>query len=94
MALARVVEFDDVSSERMQEMRNQMESGQPPEGMPASELIVLHDAGGEKSLVVLIVENEDDYQKADEVLQAMPTTDTPGQRTSVRKFDVAVRRGT
>lgn len=91
MALARVVEFDNVSSERMNEMRGDMESGQPPEGMPPAELLVLHDAGTEKSLVVLLLDNEDDYQKADEILGAMPSGDTPGQRTSVRKFDVAMR---
>ena len=34
MALARVVTFDGVSKERMDEMNREMESGQPPEGMP------------------------------------------------------------
>ena len=34
MALARVVTFDGVSKDRMQDMQTQMESGQPPEGMP------------------------------------------------------------
>jgi hypothetical protein len=91
MALARVVEFDGVSSDRMQEMRGRMEEGQPPEGMPSSELLVLHDPQAEKSLVILLLDSEEDYQKADEILQAMPTQDTPGQRTSVRKFDVAMR---
>jgi hypothetical protein len=90
LALARVVEFDGVSSDRMQQMKGEMESGQPPEGMPPAELIVLHDGDGEKSLVVLLLENEDDYRKADEILGGMSSDDTPGQRTSVRKFDVAV----
>ena len=40
MALARVVTFDGVSKERMDELNKQMESGEPPEGMPAAELIV------------------------------------------------------
>ena len=43
MALARVVTFDGVSRERMDEMNRRMESGEPPEGFPSSELIVLHD---------------------------------------------------
>jgi hypothetical protein len=93
MAIARVVEFDGVSGERMQELRSRMESGEPPEGMPDSELLVLHDAGAGKSIVVLILDSEDDYQKADQVLQSMPSEDTPGQRTSVRKMDVAMRMG-
>jgi hypothetical protein len=75
----------------MQEMQKEMESGQPPEGFPQSELIVLHDADAEKSLVVIIFDNEDDYKKGDEILSAMPAGDTPGQRTSVTKYDVAMR---
>ena len=93
MAVARVVEFDGVSKDRMQELQSRMESGEPPEGMPDSELIVLHDPGAEKSIVVLLLDSEDDYQKADQILQGMPSEDTPGQRTSVRKMDVAMRMG-
>jgi hypothetical protein len=91
MALARVVTFDGVSKDRMQEMQKEMEGGQPPEGMPPAEIIVLHDGDAEKSLVVLIFDNEDDYRKGDEILNAMPAGDTPGQRTSVTKYDVAMR---
>ena len=91
MALARVVTFDGVSSDRMQEMKQQMEGGQPPEGFPQSELIVLHDPDAEKSLVVVVFDNEEDYKKGDEILSAMPADDTPGQRTSVSKYDVAMR---
>lgn len=92
MALARVVTFDGVSKDRMQEMQKEMEGGDPPEGFPSAELLVLHDADAEKSLVVIVFDNEDDYKKGDEILSAMPTPDTPGQRTSVTKYDVAVRR--
>jgi hypothetical protein len=91
MALARAVTFDGVSSERMQQMQQEMQGGQPPEGMPPAEIVVLHDAQAEKALVILFLESEDDYSKADEVLNAMPSGDTPGQRTSVTKYDVAMR---
>ena len=91
MALARVVTFDGVTKDRMVEMEKEMEGGQPPEGFPSSELIALHDASADKSLVVIIFENEDDYKKGDEILSAMPAGDTPGQRTSVTKYDVAMR---
>ncbi|MFL5936917.1 MAG: hypothetical protein ACJ744_13610 [Gaiellaceae bacterium] len=91
MALARVVTFDGVSKERMDEMDREMQGGQPPEGMPSAELIVLHDADAEKSLVVVIFENEDDYRKGDEFLSNMPAGDTPGTRTSVKKYNVATR---
>jgi hypothetical protein len=42
MALARVVTFDGVSSDRMNQMRQEMQDGQPPEGLEPQELIVLH----------------------------------------------------
>jgi len=91
MAVARVVTFDGVSSDRMQEMQREMEGGQPPEGMPSSELLVMHDPDSEQSLVVIVFDNEEDYKKGDEILSAMPAGDTPGQRTSVRKYNVAMR---
>ena len=91
MALARVVSFEGVSKERMDEMRREMEGNERPEGVPATGIIVLHDAESEKSLAIVFFENEDDYRTGDEALNAMPATDTPGRRTSVTKYDVAAR---
>ena len=91
MALARVVTFEGVNQERMDELNRQMESGEPPEGMPSAELLVLHDPSAEKSIAIVIFENEDDYAKGDEILGSMPTDNTPGTRTSVSKFNVATR---
>jgi hypothetical protein len=91
MALARVVTFEGVSKDRMDEMNREMNEGQPPEGFPSSELVILHDPEAEKSLAIVIFENEDDYKKGDEILSAMPAGDTPGRRTSVSKFNVATR---
>ena len=92
MALARVVSFEGVGADRMAELKQRIESSDgPPEGMPASELIVLHDPEGERSLAIVVFDNEADYQKGDEILDAMPTPDTPGRRTSVTKYDVAMR---
>ena len=91
MALARVVTFDGVSKDRMDQMGREMQEGQPPEGFPPAELIALHDPDTEKSLVVIVFDNEDDYRKGDEILSAMPAAETPGRRTSVQKYDVAMR---
>ncbi len=91
MALARVVTFDGVSSERMAEMQREMEGSERPADVPAKEIVVLHDPDGEKSLVVVFFENEDDYRRGDAALSAMPTGDTPGKRTSVAKYEVAFR---
>ena len=91
MPLARVVSFDGVSSDRMAEMQREMQDGERPEEVPASEIVVLHDPEAEKSLVILFFENEADYQRGDQALNAMPAGDTPGERTSVTKFQVAFR---
>jgi hypothetical protein len=91
MSLARVVSFDGVSSDRMAEMRREMEGGERPENVPAKEILVLHDPEAEKSLVILFFETEDDYKQCDETLSAMPAGDTPGTRTSVAKYEVAFR---
>jgi len=91
MALARVVTFEGVDSARMRELVEGMEGGEPPEGMPKSELIVLHDPDAEKSVAIVIFDSEDDYQRGHEILDSMPTDNTPGRRTSVTKYDVATR---
>jgi len=91
MAVARVVTFEGVSRERLDELDRRMQEGEPPPGMPPAEILVLHDGDAEKSVVVVIFDSEDDYRKGDEILSSMDAGDTPGQRTSVSKFDVAMR---
>ena len=91
MALARVVSFEGVTRDRIDEMNREMEGQEQPEGLNATEFVVLHDGEADKSLVILFFDNEDEYKRGDEVLNAMPTGDTPGRRTSVTKYDVAVR---
>jgi hypothetical protein len=91
MPLARVVTFDGVSSERMAEMQREMEGSDRPDNVPAKEIVVLHDPEAEKSLVVVFFDTDEDYKRGDEALSAMPAGDTPGQRTSVAKYQVAFR---
>jgi hypothetical protein len=91
MGLARVVAFEGVSKERVEEMKREMSDGDPPEGVPVKELILLHDPDADRSLVILFFDNEDDYRKGDEALNAMPAGDTPGRRASVTRYDVALR---
>jgi hypothetical protein len=90
MPVARVVSFEGVSKERMDEMRREMEGQERPEGVPATELVVLHDPESERVLVVFFFENDEDYRKGDEALNAMPAADTPGRRTAVARYDVAM----
>ena len=91
MSLARVVSFEGISSERMAQMKQEMEGGGRPDDVPAKEIVVLHDPENDTSLVIVFFDNEDDYRRGDEALNAMPASDTPGQRTSVTKYQVAFR---
>jgi hypothetical protein len=94
MALARVVSFKGVGSEHMNEMTRRMQEGEQPEGLPATEVVILHDPAGEKSLAILFFDNEDDYRQGDATLDAMPAPDIPGRRTAVTKYNVDVRMTT
>jgi hypothetical protein len=88
MALARVVSFEDVSPERMAEMAA---ASSPPEGMPPAEVTILHDPESRRALALIVFESEEDYARGDAVLDALPASDVPGRRTSVAKYEVAVR---
>jgi len=91
MALARVVNFEGVDSARIAQLKSEVESGDKPEGLPATEMMILHDPESDSALAIVFFDNEDDYRTGDEFLNAMDRGDTPGTRTSVKKHDVAVR---
>jgi hypothetical protein len=91
MAVARVVSFDGVTQERIDELEQGMSDSEPPEGVPSTEVVVLHDPEAQKSVVILFFDNEDDYKRGDEALNAMPAGDTPGERSGVAKYNVAFR---
>ncbi len=90
MALARVVSFEDVSPQRMAEMA----ASNPPEGLPPAEVTILHDPEARRALALIVFESEEDYARGDTILAAMPEAETPGRRTSVAKYEVAVRQRT
>ena len=91
MSLARVVEFDGVDKNRVEEMVRDLEGGERPAEIPATEFMMLHDPNDEKMLVVFFFDNEADYEQGDAALNAMPSGDTPGRRTAVKRYDVAAR---
>ena len=91
MALARVVAFEGVDSERIAQMRQEMEQGERPDDVPATEIIVLHASEASTSHAIVFIENEEDYARGHAAHDAMPAADTPGQRTSVTTYDVAMR---
>lgn len=91
MAVARVVAFDGVSAERMAAMRGEMEGSERPEGVPATEFLMLHDPGSGQALAVMFFDSDADYDAGDAALNAIPADETPGNRTSVTKYEVVAR---
>ncbi len=91
MPLARVVTFDGVDAERIAGLKQEIETGERPDNVPATEMIILHDATTDKAVAIVFFDSEADYVTGDAALSAMPAGDTPGTRTSVTKYDVAAR---
>ena len=92
MAIARVVEFEGVSQDRIEALTRDLNEGGPTEDVPASEILMLHDPDAGRSIAILIFETDDDYDRADATLNAMPGEETPGRRTSVSRYSVALHR--
>lgn len=81
---ARVVRFTDIDPARVED---RAEEGPPPE-VPAKSLRVVVDESQSTAAVIFLFDNEEDMRKADEALNAMDTSDTPGTRASVDQGEV------
>jgi hypothetical protein len=92
MAFARVVSFEGVDGDRVAQVASEVENDPQPDDIPATEILMLHDPGAKRALVIMFFETEDDYRRGDATLDAMEPGDTPGQRASVDRFEVAFRR--
>jgi hypothetical protein len=92
MSVARVVTFTGVDSERIAQLQREMDEGEQPEGLNPSDMFVLHDPDSSEAVAILFFDSDEDYQRGHDVLDAMPAGDTPGQRTSVKRYEVAIRR--
>ncbi len=92
---ARVVSFEggtaDAIEQTASEIRSQADDG-PPEGVPGKEFLLLNDKEGGKSLVIMLFETEDDFNRGDEALNNMdPPGPGMGQRVSVEKYEVGAQ---
>jgi hypothetical protein len=88
---ARVVRFTDVSPERIAEIKGRVEEETgPPEGVDSTGFKVLADEGQGTAIFIGFFENEEKMRAADEVLDQMDPSDTPGTRVSVDQCEVVV----
>ena len=92
MSIARVVSFTGVSPDRIEELKREMDEGEQPDGLNPSDTFVFHDPDSSEAVAILLFDSDEDYRRGHEVLDAMPAPETPGQRTSVKRYDVAIRR--
>ena len=87
---ARVVRFTDVDTSQVYRIKNEVANNEPPEGMPPTKLQILVDESQGTAAVLQFYGSEADMQKADEIMQAMDSSDTPGTRASVDKGEIVV----
>jgi hypothetical protein len=89
---ARVATFEGADPATQQSMieaiRGQMDDG-PPEGVPATEFLMLTDGAG-KAYAIMLFETEADLKQGDATLTGMdpPVPGGMGRRTSVELLEV------
>jgi hypothetical protein len=59
--------------------------------MNATDFIVLHDPDSTKTVSIVLFDSAEDYERGSAVLDGIPRDDAPGQRTSVDRYQVAIR---
>lgn len=90
---ARVVRFTDVTPERIEELVARVdERGGPPEGVEATGMELMVDAGQGTALFVGYFENEDKLRAASAIFDQMDPSDTPGTRSSVDLCEIKLQR--
>jgi hypothetical protein len=88
---ARVVRFTDTDRQRIDDLKGRIESREnAPEGMPSAQMRLVLDESQGTAAVMLFFDSEDDMRKADEVLNTMDSSDTPGTRASVDTGEVLI----
>jgi hypothetical protein len=87
---ARVVRFTDVDTAQIDRIKSQVEDNDPPEGMPPTTLRIVVDESQGTAAVTQFYDSEEDMKKADEIMNAMDSSDTPGTRASVDMGEVVI----
>lgn len=86
---ARVVRFTDIDPTRVEDRASRTEGGEgPPPDVPAKSFRVVVDESQSTAVVVFIFDTEEEMRKADDALNAMDASETPGTRASVDQGEV------
>ena len=90
---ARIVRFTDVDPSKLDEIVAQIEGDDgPPDGIRSTGLKLYHDAEQGTMLFVGTFASEEDLRAADEILNQMDPSETPGTRASVDRCRLRVER--
>lgn len=88
---ARIVRFTDVTPERVEMVRSEVEeSDGPPPGVDAKSMKLLFDSDQGTSLFIAFFETEEAMKAADSVFGSMDSGETPGTRSSVDLCEVTI----
>jgi hypothetical protein len=89
---ARVATFEGGNAAEIGGTIEQMRAGGRPDGVPATEFLLLVDRGSGKTLGITLFETEDDLRQGSAALEGMsPPTGALGRRTSVETFEVPLQ---
>lgn len=89
---ARIATFEGGDAGLIDETVEEMKASGRPEGVPATEFLLLVDRDGGKTLGITLFATEDDLNAGSAALEAMsPPTGALGRRTSVETFEVAIQ---
>jgi hypothetical protein len=93
---ARVATFEGGDPEQVQQMVamiNKEAGSGPPDGVPATGLLILHQPAQGKVVAISLFETEADLKQGDATLSAMdpPVPGGMGNRSSVEMYEVPVK---
>lgn len=91
---ARVSRWEGLDQQAIRQFAEMIESTDgPPEGVPASGILVLSDAESGRSLVIGLFDTEDDLRQGDAALKAMDRPpEAQGEISTVEFYEVTADR--
>jgi hypothetical protein len=88
----RVVQFTDVTAERVESLVARIDDTGPPPRVPTTKLQPVFDEAQGTAVVLQYFDNEENLRAGAETFAAMDPSETPGSRVSVDTGELKVER--
>ena len=88
---ARVATFEG-DQDQVKQLAQEIGQGDPPEGIPAKELLLMTGLDSGKMTAIVFFETEDDLRQGHATLNEMSPDDASVRRSGVELYEVAARR--